>query len=280
MQIFTTICDIQAYLQKQNGKIGFLPTMGALHAGHLSLVKSSQEKCDLTVVSIFVNPTQFAPHEDLEKYPRPIEKDKALLEKEKVDVLFLPKIEEIYPQGTKSNLPPLPDFTQVLEGATRPTHFQGVAQVVKRLFEIVKPTDVFFGQKDFQQTLVIKWLIDSFFPLIKMTVCTIVREKSGLALSSRNQYLNATEKKQALLLKHTLALAKELMKKGEKKVEQIEQAMLKNFHKKPFADLDYAVIRDQRNLSQQDCMDENSIALIACKIGKTRLIDNELISSL
>ncbi len=323
MQTFTTASGIQSYLKAQKNKtIGFVATMGALHAGHLSLVQESKKKCDLTVVSIFVNPTQFAPNEDLDKYPRPIEQDKALLEKEKVDVLFLPSVEEVYPNLEKPPQPvpklreerqevianiemqdslskqlkqsvhnkneqhssaccaklELPEFTKTLEGASRPTHFLGVAEVVKRLFEIIEPTDTFFGQKDFQQTLVIKWLIKSFQFNIKLHVCLIIREKEGLALSSRNQYLNPEEKKAALILKETLGLAQKLVNSGEDNVQTIEQAMQKNIQKEPLASLDYATIRNQNDLKQQEFTDYNSIALIAAKVGKTRLLDNTHLS--
>ena len=280
MQIFTTIHDIQKHLAKQKNKtIGLVPTMGALHAGHISLVKESKKKCDITVVSVFVNPTQFAPNEDLDKYPCPLEKDKKLLKKENIDALFLPTKEEIYPEEIKSDLPNLPEFTKVLEGVSRPAHFFGVAQVVKRLFEIVEPTDAFFGQKDFQQTLVIKWLIEIYNFNINLHICTIVREKDGLALSSRNRYLNSEGKTAALILKQTLSLTKELVDKGEKNVRVLEKEMQKKIKKESLANLDYAVIRDKNNLDEQEIVDKNSIALIATKIGKTRLIDNSFVIS-
>lgn len=274
MQIFTTVAEIRQFLQKTTNTIGFVPTMGALHKGHLSLMEASQKKCDITIVSIFVNPTQFAPNEDLTKYPRPFEEDRKLLEDAGVTALFLPNVGEIYPNAKKPKIPPLPHFTKILEGATRPTHFLGVAQVVKRLFEIIQPNEVFFGQKDFQQTLVIQWLIEKFFPQIKMNVCPIIREKDSLALSSRNRYLNAEERKIALILSKTLKLAKSLLEKGEKSVEIIEQEMRQNLVKNPAVKLDYAVIRNKTDLSEQKFANENSIALIACKIGQTRLIDN------
>lgn len=278
MQIFTNITSLQNHLKKHvNKSIGFVPTMGALHKGHLSLIKASQQKCDVTIVSIFVNPTQFAPQEDLEKYPHPIEADQALLEKENVDILFLPNTEEIYPNGEKPEIPPLPEFTKIFEGKSRPTHFLGVAQVVKRLFNIVNPTHTFFGQKDFQQTLLIKWLIEIFEFNIKLEVCPIIRESDGLALSSRNVYLNTAERKTALVLSESLNKVKILIEQGEKDIKKLEQLMKDKIESDKRINLQYAVILNSNNLNTHKNANHNSIALLAIKIGKTRLIDNSYI---
>lgn len=307
MKIFTKSNEIKSFLAEQKNKtIGFVPTMGALHHGHISLTKESQKNCDFTVVSIFVNPTQFAPHEDLDQYPRTVEVDKKLLKANKIDVLFLPTIAEIYPNNIKPEIPPLPDFTKVLEGATRPTHFLGVAQVVKCFFDIIQPTHTFFGQKDYQQCLLIDWLIQKFKLPINLHICPIIREKDGIALSSRNQYLNPDEKKSALILSQTLQKTQKLIEEGEtdiKKLENFIQKTIKKFplnkgdtgslktqskiffsdkscmdprvkHEDDIVQIDYAVIRNKKDLSIQTEINPNSIALLAVKIGKTRLLDN------
>lgn len=276
MKIFTQTQAIQTYLnQYKTLRIGFVPTMGALHNGHLSLIKIAQKCCDLTIVSIFVNPTQFAPHEDLDKYPRTIEADKKLLEENKVDVLFLPTVEEIYPNKEKPNLPALPKFTKILEGEIRPTHFLGVAQVIKRFFDIIKPNDVFFGQKDYQQCLLIDWLIHQFKLPINLHICPIIREPNGIALSSRNQYLNPNEKKSALILNQTLQKIQKLIKKGETDIKKLENFMQKKIESEPLAKVDYATIRNKNDLTKQKLINQESLILIAVKIGTTRLIDNQ-----
>src|SRR3990167_9007364 len=183
-------------MQFFSSRIGFVPTMGALHEGHLSLIRAAQRDCKRVVVSIFVNPTQFEPHEDFEVYPRDLEGDRALLKEMGVTEVWLPSIREIYPEGVEQvvRIFPPDSLIQILCGKDRPHHFSGVARVVKRLFEHVQPTDVYFGQKDYQQTRVIDWLIQAYFPSIRLHVEPTVREQNGLALSSRNSYLSAEER--------------------------------------------------------------------------------------
>ena len=296
MKIYSTSQEIQNWLKSQNSKtIGFVPTMGALHKGHLSLIKASKKKCNRTITSIFVNPTQFGPNEDYANYPRTIEQDCELLKQNGVDAVFIPNIEEIYPNNQKASIPPLPSFIKLLEGASRPTHFLGVAQIVKRFFEIIKPTHTFFGQKDYQQILLIKWLIDTFKLNINLSICPIIREKDGLALSSRNQYLNSKERKKSLILSQTLNKVQSLIKQGEKDIKKLEKFMHAKIEKSDMSlrialptdkqdfeddvkiNIDYAVIRDCNDLSKQKKINHNSIALLAVRIGKTRLIDNNFL---
>jgi pantoate--beta-alanine ligase len=249
--------------------------MGYLHEGHLSLVRESKKKCDVTIVSIFVNPTQFAPSEDFENYPRDLEKDKRLLEDAKVDYLFLPDVNEIYP-GNFQTFVNVEHITQKLEGEFRPTHFRGVTTVVMILLNSVQPNFAFFGQKDAQQAAVIKQMVKDLKVDVEIVVCPIIRENDGLALSSRNVYLSPEEKKDSLVLYRSLELAKKIIFSGERRVNVILLEMNELIREVKSAKLDYIHTVEASSFKIVDELIEGNeyYILIACKIGKTRLIDN------
>ncbi|NWG28247.1 MAG: pantoate--beta-alanine ligase [Ignavibacteriaceae bacterium] len=274
--------DIQTISKKlkSTGKtIGFVPTMGFLHEGHLSLIRESKKRCDITVVSIFVNPTQFGPTEDFNKYPRDVERDNKFLEDEGVDFLFLPSTEEIYPKDFQTYVN-VEYVTKKLEGEFRPTHFRGVATVVLILFNSVQPDFAFFGQKDAQQLAVIKQMVKDLKLDVKIVSCPIVREPDGLAMSSRNVYLSASERKDALVLFHSLQKAKKLISAGETRVSIILSELAEIFTRVSSASLDYIKIveADTFEIVDELIKGKSYYILIACKIGKTRLIDNILIT--
>lgn len=253
--------------------------MGFLHEGHLSLIRESKKRCDITVVSIFVNPTQFGPSEDYNQYPRDIDRDTKLLEDEGVDFLFLPSTEEIYPKDFQTYVN-VEYITKKLEGEFRPTHFSGVATVVLILFNSVQPDFTFFGQKDAQQLAVIKQVVKDLKLDIKVVSCPIVREPDGLAKSSRNVYLSASERKDALVLFHSLQKAEKLINAGETRAAIVLSEMAELFERVSTAKLDYIKIveADTFEIVDELIRGKSYYILIACKIGKTRLIDNILIT--
>lgn len=264
---------------RSNGKvIGFVPTMGFLHEGHVSLMRKSIEQCEVTVVSIFVNPTQFAPNEDLESYPRDIESDKLLLIKNKVDYLFLPSTEEIYPPNFNTYVEVF-GLTDKFEGEFRPTHFKGVTTVVAILCNIVKPHKAFFGQKDAQQVSVINKMIKDLKFDFDLMICPIVREPDGLAMSSRNIYLTNDDRQKALLLSQSLNEAKKQIDDGERNVLTIVKKINNNFIPEKTIQLNYIAIVSIDSFSEADILEagRSYFILIAAKVGKTRLIDNLLI---
>lgn len=249
--------------------------MGYLHEGHLSLVRESKKNCNITVVSIFVNPTQFAPSEDFQSYPRDLEKDKSLLEKENADYLFLPDGKEIYPQNFQTYVN-VEQITQKLEGDFRPTHFKGVTTVVLILFNVVQPDLAFFGQKDAQQVAVIKQMTRDLKLNLEIIECPIIRESDGLALSSRNVNLSETERTDALVLYNSLELARSMIDSGERRANYILSDMRELISKVSSAKLDYTKIVEAESfeIAEQLIEGKKYYILIACKIGKTRLIDN------
>ncbi len=261
--------------RKEGKLIGLVPTMGFLHEGHLSLVEKSKSICDITVVSIFVNPTQFAPNEDLSSYPRDFERDKNLLTQKGVDIIFCPSVEEIYPGDFQTNVE-VSDITKILEGESRPTHFKGVTTVVSILFNSISPHYAFFGQKDAQQVTVIKRMVNDLKFDLKIVVCPIVREKDGLAMSSRNFYLSKKEKEDALVLHKSLKLGSELIHLGERNPKEIIIKMKVLIQQVSSSNLDYIKIVDANTFKLAEDLIEGKeyYILIACKIGKTRLIDN------
>ena len=271
--------------ERASGKtIGFVPTMGALHDGHLSLVKRCQQMTDLTVVSIYVNPTQFAPGEDLSKYPRPIERDLELLQELNVALVFTPSDAEMYPKKTAGSetayggtLIQAPKVGLALEGERRPSHFQGVATIVLKLFNVVRPNIAFFGQKDFQQTLVVRQMVKDLNLPVEIDVCPIVREKSGLAMSSRNVYLSSSEKSQALALSNCLLQAKEMIEHGEKSRIVVEGKMRDVLESAGVQEVDYTTVANAVTLEQPETIELPVVCLVAAHVGKTRLIDNMLI---
>jgi len=270
--------DISSSLKSAGKTIGFIPTMGFLHEGHRSLVKRSKELCDATIVSIFVNPTQFSPSEDLTKYPRDIEKDNKLLLEQKVDYLFHPDADEIYPENFQTFVT-VNHITKKLEGESRPTHFKGVTTVVNILINCVMPDHTFFGQKDAQQAAVIKQMVNDLRIPVNIVVCPIVRETDGLAMSSRNIYLSKDERKDALALYKALRNAKKMIDEGERRVSLIISEMMIIIEKVKSSKLEYIKIVEIKSFETEEELKSSNeyYILVACKIGNTRLIDNELI---
>ena len=259
---------------KQKGKIiGFVPTMGYLHQGHLSLMRIAKKKSDVLVVSIFVNPTQFGPKEDFKRYPRDLERDKRLVEKIGCDFLFCPKIKDMYPFGYKTYVE-VCDLTKVLEGVSRPGHFKGVTTIVAKLFNIVQPDIAVFGQKDFQQAVVLKKMVDDLNYSIKIIVAPTVREKNGLALSSRNLYLSSEQRKQAKVLYRALRLARDMIKRGERDANKIVSKMKALINKQPLAQVDYIAITDANSLEPLNKLRGETLISLTVRFGNTRLIDN------
>jgi len=255
------------------GPLGFVPTMGYLHEGHLVLVRQAKAENASVAVSIFVNPTQFGPKEDFKQYPRDPKRDLALLEKEGVDLVFMPTVEEMYPPGFNSWVE-VGRLGRRLEGASRPGHFRGVATVVARLFDLVKPDRAYFGQKDAQQLIVIRKMVADLDMSLEVVAVPTVREADGLAMSSRNTYLNPEERKQAVVLYQTLTLAQKLYAEGEKDAKVIRQKMTALIQKQPLADIDYISIAGAETLEELDELNPPALVSMAVKIGKTRLIDN------
>lgn len=276
MKVYSKTSDLKNVINnvKAQGKtIGFVPTMGALHNGHISLVNTSEEQCDITIVSIFVNPTQFNNIEDLNNYPRTLEEDIKLLEKStKCEILFSPSFTDVYPEDFQKSELNLGLLENVMEGKHRPGHFEGVVNVVKRLFEIVEPTKAFFGLKDFQQVAVIKYMTKAFSLPVEIMACPTLRETSGLAMSSRNQRLSENEKEEALIIYKTLLQAKELSSTFSPR-EVIEKSI--SFFEKGNLKLEYFEIVNPLTLESLDeNWTEGSTACIVAYCGDVRLIDN------
>ena len=265
--------ELQEIRKTLPGPVGFVPTMGFLHQGHLSLVRKAREECDSVVVSIFANPTQFAPDEDFETYPRDISRDKRLLGDENVDVVWIPTVEEMYPDDFQTWVT-VEEVTQPLEGSRRPTHFQGVTTIVAKLFNAVRPDRAYFGQKDAQQAVVIKQMVRDLNYPIEIVVCPIVREEDGLAMSSRNTYLDPIERQAALSLSRGLHLAKERFLDGEREAEVLRTAVKHRVEQEKLAQLEYVSCADPVSLEELEGPVETCLLSMAAKVGKTRLIDN------
>lgn len=262
--------------RKAGKRIGVVPTMGALHAGHLSLVEACCKKCDYTVVTIFVNPTQFGPGEDYQRYPRTLDKDLELLGDYPVDLVFVPTVEAMYPPGSETLVEV--GIGSGWEGTHRAGHFRGVATVVLKLFNLVAPDAAFFGQKDYQQTLVVRHMVRDLNLPIAIHVCPTEREADGLAMSSRNAYLNAAERRRARVLFRSLRLAQELFAGGERRTRVIEQQMKELLDSEPNVLVQYWVVAHPETLGRlEEIGEEGAVAMIAAKVGTTRLIDNVLL---
>jgi pantoate--beta-alanine ligase len=257
--------------------VGLVPTMGALHEGHLSLVSASRAECDLTVVTVFVNPTQFGPGEDFARYPRDMDRDLSLLATRGSDLVFAPSPEEMYSpnHSTWIDVGPL---GQELEGQLRPTHFRGVATIVMKLFQLAPANRAYFGRKDYQQTLVVGQMVNDLNVPIDVRVCPIVREPDGLAMSSRNAYLTAEEREQALALSRSLRLAQQLAAKGERDVTAIRREMQCELERPNGVDVQYIAIVADGTLTPVQTLDRPTTIALAATVGKTRLIDNTLIA--
>ena len=273
MKIARTIAEIKSIRRQLPEPVGFVPTMGYLHDGHLSLVRQSRAENESVIVSIFVNPTQFGPNEDFAAYPRDTERDLALLEKESSDVVFMPQPEEMYPQGASSWVD-VEGIADYLEGASRPGHFRGVTTVVTKLFNITGPDRAYFGQKDAQQALVIQKMVKDLDMNLEVIVAPTVREPDGLAMSSRNVYLSSEDRQSALVLWKSLNLAQQLWSEGERDAGKIRQEMVSLIESEPRAEIDYVSIADTGTLKEIDKIDISALVSMAVRFGKTRLIDN------
>lgn len=284
MEIFEEIAKVRAKVQewkRQGLTVGLVPTMGYLHEGHKSLMDAARKQNDRVVVSIFVNPMQFAPNEDFESYPRDLEKDAALCDAAGVDLIFHPQAGEMYAQGFCSYVD-MDGLTTGLCGKSRPTHFRGVQTVVLKLFHIVTPDRAYFGQKDAQQLAVIRRMVKDLNVGTEIIGCPIVREQDGLAKSSRNTYLNESERRAALVLNRSLKAGRALVEAGETDVSVIKDAITKEIEKEPLAKIDYVDIVDFDTITAIDRVDTKNgsvLAAIAVYIGKTRLIDNFIITA-
>ena len=276
MQVINTIVEMRKLRRQLSEPVGFVPTMGYFHEGHLSLVRQARKENPTVVVSIFVNPTQFGPGEDFQDYPRDLNRDLGLLEREKVDIVFVPSEEEMYPRDFNSWVD-VEKVTERLEGASRPGHFRGVATICAKLFNIIQPTRAYFGQKDAQQAIVIKKMVADLNMNLEIVVVPTVRESNGLAMSSRNTYLNPEERQAATVLFKALSLARELWHGGEKDADKIRHQMTSLIHKEPLAKIDYVSVADANTLEELKKIDRPAIVFLAIRIGKTRLIDNVIL---
>ncbi len=273
MRVLETIAALREYRKSLKESVGFVPTMGALHKGHQSLIERSLKENSHTIVSVFVNPTQFGPNEDFNAYPRPLEKDLALCERLGVNAVFLPKTSEMYPYEIERRLKLYaPEFlSSSLEGAVREGHFDGVVQVVLKLFHLVNPTRAYFGKKDAQQLLIIEHLVKDLLLDIEIAPCEIARDSDNLALSSRNVYLNATQRKQALAIPKALENIKQAIDKGEKACEKLKKLGLGILEA---LEVDYLEFCNHKLEPLKTIEPTNTLVLVAARVGKTRLLDN------
>jgi pantoate--beta-alanine ligase len=264
--------------QNERKRTGVVMTMGALHEGHLSLVKACRASCNFTAVTLFVNPTQFGPHEDFERYPRQLEKDLELLRALAVDLVFAPAVSEIYRAGHTTFVEP-PEIAHTLEGVCRPGHFRGVTTVVLKLFHILPVDEAFFGHKDYQQAKVIQRMAAELDLPVLIKICPTIREEDGLAMSSRNRYLSASERRQAVAISQALARAVEMVGQGEQHSGVVLSGMRQILANAGIYDIDYIAIADAESLRESSTIPPNAIALIAARVGKTRLIDNRVLNA-
>ena len=277
LKIATTIKEVRDTVKEwksQGFTVGLVPTMGYLHEGHGSLIKTSASVCDKTVVSVFLNPTQFAPNEDLESYPRDFQQDKVLCEKMGADLVFHPEVSEMYEQDNATFVEILSEMPKQLCGKTRPIHFRGVCTVVSKLFNIVTPDKAFFGEKDAQQLAIIKRMVRDMSYGIEIVGCPIIREEDGLAKSSRNTYLNEEERKAALCLSKAIFFGQSLVEKGETDANKVLEEMKNLINKEPLARIDYVEAVDGVTMMPVDKIEKDTLVAMAVYIGKTRLIDN------
>jgi pantoate--beta-alanine ligase len=276
MKVIHTLVEMRAWRRQTTGSVGFVPTMGYLHEGHLSLVRRAREENSLVVVSIFVNPLQFGPGEDYAVYPRKPEQDMDLLQKEKTDIVFAPSAEAMYPPGFNSWVN-VKGVTERLEGICRPGHFKGVATVVNKLFNLVEPKRAYFGQKDAQQAIVIRKMVTDLNLNLDVVVLPTVRENDGLAMSSRNTHLKPEEREAATILFKALTAVQKLYDGGERDAESLRRELLSLVGTEPLAKIDYGSIADRETLEELSVVDRPALVSLAVKIGKVRLIDNILL---
>lgn len=271
-----TVADVRAVVQsaKRAGqRLGFVPTMGALHVGHVSLIERARAECGQVVVSIFVNPTQFGPHEDFNRYPRPRDADLRICRDAGANLVFYPTVETMYPAGHRTFVE-VGGLSDILEGAIRPGHFRGVATVVTKLFNIVQADRAYFGQKDYQQQMLMRIMARELDLPTEIITCETIRDPDGLALSSRNAYLSPTERHSGLSLSRALRLAERLVTEGERDVRRLESVMRRELEQTPGVKLEYAVIVHHESLTELSAAEPTMVALIAARVGATRLIDN------
>lgn len=276
MRLITTIAEMKTFrreLRNRSRSVGFVPTMGALHEGHLSLVRQAKRQVDSVVVSIFVNPIQFGPDEDLTRYPQDLEKDLEILTPHKVEAVFAPSRGEIYAEGFGTTVNP-GEVAALLEGVSRPGHFRGVSTIIIKLFNIVQPDIAYFGQKDFQQALVVRSLVEDLNLDVRFVICPVARDADGVAFSSRNNYLNAEERQAARALYQSLRRAEEIVQGGEPDARHVLAEMKKVFDAEPRAGLEYATIVEPGRLEPVGRVTPGCVALVAARVGSARLIDN------
>jgi len=273
MKVIEKIDEMKRLRQQLAEPIGFVPTMGYFHEGHLSLVRQARAENPSVVVSIFVNPTQFGPQEDFTSYPRDPQRDLARLDKERTDIVFMPSVAEMYPPQFNSWVE-IGEVSERLEGVSRPGHFRGVTTVVAKLFNIIQPTKAYFGQKDAQQAIVIRKMVAELNMNLEIITLPTVREPDGLAMSSRNTYLKPEERRAAVVLYQALCLAEELYAGGERTAERIRQEMTALIRKQPLANIDYVSVADTETLDELDTVNSPALVSMAVRIGKVRLIDN------
>jgi len=278
MRVIQSISEMKEARKNILASVGFVPTMGYLHEGHMTLVRWSKNENDITAASIFVNPTQFGPQDDFERYPRNTERDLAMLDKEGVDIVFMPPVDELYPQGYNSWVE-VKGITDKLEGISRPGHFRGVTTVVAKLFNLVQPHRAYFGQKDAQQLRVIKKMVIDLNMNVEVVSVPTVREADGLAMSSRNTYLNPAERNAALIVSKSIQLAQSLWTRGERNANKIKQQLVQMVQNEPLAKIDYISIADDDSLDEVDIINGRALVSMAVWVGKTRLIDNIVIES-
>lgn len=282
MKILKTIEEIKAFageMSKAGKKIGLVPTMGALHEGHLTLMREARKECEIVIASVFVNPTQFGPNEDYDAYPRKFEEDCQKLEQEGIDAVFHPEPEIMYPQGYLTYVNVEGDITDRLCGARRPGHFRGVATVVTKLFNLSRATDAYFGQKDAQQVVVVRRFVEDLNIPVRIHMVPIVREESGLARSSRNMYLSSEEREAALVLSRSLKKAETAFAGGEKDTSALKKLVREELAGEKLAEIDYVELYSFPALQELAKVDQPALLAIAVKIGKTRLIDNVILGS-
>lgn len=280
LKVIETVAEMRALVSdaKRAGKVvGFVPTMGALHEGHLSLMHEAKQSCDLVIVSIFVNPTQFGPSEDFGAYPRTWAEDLAACGSAGVDVVFHPAVREMYPDGWGAWVQ-VEGVTDKLCGKSRPTHFRGVATVVTKLFNIVQPDKAIFGQKDAQQVIVLKKMVRDLNMPVEIVMAPIVREAGGLAKSSRNVYLSPEQRKAAVVLSQSLAMAKAMTDAGERSCKAVKAAVSECIQSTPLAEIDYVEIYSFPELAEIDSIEQDVLLAVAVKFGSTRLIDNVILT--
>jgi pantoate--beta-alanine ligase len=278
-RVISSISEMQAAvreLQRGGRTVGLVPTMGALHEGHLSLVRRAKSECDVAVATIFVNPTQFSPHEDFSKYPRTLEADLQALATANCELVFAPSREEMYPPGASTLIEP-PRVAQPLEGVCRPGHFRGVATVVLKLFHIIPADKAYFGRKDFQQALVIQRMVVDLNVPVQVVVCPIVREPDGLAMSSRNRYLSPSQRQQALALSRALTEVQQAVSRGMRDAAILAAGMRRVLESAGIERIDYATLADAETLAEVVRLEGPAVALIASFVGATRLLDNCLL---